>query len=497
MIAPALRTPGTEQPTNPEPAGETRPENHVDTATDAVPVNPDGAVVPLVSADQIHGDLMQAFRNGNRARLQFVRLLNAMEASRLYLELGHPNIAHYAERQFGMQRSETFEMLRVSRIIDERPLCRDAFTNGELSWSGLKMITRVASTETEEAWLSFAAEHSRSELAAEVQDAAKKNRDRPRDDRFGLPNLNVRFTVELTREEHARLRTALEKAGAEMAPSMGETQVEPRDVLLYLAERFLRTDVDGTPAGRTARTDSPYVIVYQQCKDCGRARVVTEDGPVEVPAERVNQLADAARETVEEKPDTTGNTGQPDEETPSIDRPNSTTLSRKVKLRDGGHCQNPGCQNRGPLHAHHIHHRARGGRTSLSNEVSVCATCHALIHAGLLEVTGDPVEGLAWRSRSQRLVVMDRSDERSHQLAAIPITRTESAIADSADKSNPSTPAWPTPPAHDLDALAGALVQLGLGRKDARSRVEHAWLKLKTRGEKPDPDRILTLAIAG
>jgi hypothetical protein len=71
MIAPALRTPGTAQPTNPEQAGETRPEKHVDTATDAVPVNPDGAVAPLVSADQIHGDLMQAFRDGNRARLRF------------------------------------------------------------------------------------------------------------------------------------------------------------------------------------------------------------------------------------------------------------------------------------------------------------------------------------------------------------------------------------------------------------------------------------------
>ena len=119
------------------------------------------------------------------------------------------------------------------------------------------------------------------------------------------------------------------------------------------------------------------------------------------------------------------------------------------------------------------------------------------IHAGLLEVTGDPVEGLSWRSRSQRLVVMDRPDEEARQLDAIPITRTESAIADSYDESNPSPPAWPTPPAHDLDALAGALVRLGLGRKDARSRVEHAWLELKTRGEKLDPDRILTLAIAG
>jgi hypothetical protein len=45
-------------------------------------------------------------------------------------------------------------------------------------------------------------------------------------------HLNVRFTVELTREEHARLPTALEKAGAEMAPSLAKTQVDPRRTAL-------------------------------------------------------------------------------------------------------------------------------------------------------------------------------------------------------------------------------------------------------------------------
>ena len=82
--------------------------------------------------------------------------------------LGHPTIAHYAERRFSVQRSETFEMLRVAEIVDERPACRDAFEQGRLSWSALKAITRVASAETEEAWLSFAAEHTFTELENEV-----------------------------------------------------------------------------------------------------------------------------------------------------------------------------------------------------------------------------------------------------------------------------------------------------------------------------------------
>jgi hypothetical protein len=44
-------------------------------------------------------------------------------------------------------------------------------------------------------------------------------------------------------------------------------------------------------------------------------------------------------------------------------------------------------------------YRSEGGRTILSNEVTVCERCHALIHAGLLEVTGHPGEGLTWTPR--------------------------------------------------------------------------------------------------
>lgn len=43
--------------------------------------------------------------------------------------------------------------------------------------------------------------------------------------------------------------------------------------------------------------------------------------------------------------------------------------------------------------------RSKGGRTVLSNEVTVCDRCHALIHAGLLEVTGRPGEELKWIPR--------------------------------------------------------------------------------------------------
>jgi hypothetical protein len=56
-------------------------------------------------------------------------------------------------------------------------------------------------------------------------------------------------------------------------------------------------------------------------------------------------------------------------------------LRRALRSRDGG-CQFPGCTHRRFLHAHHIHHWARGGETTLENLVQLCSYHHRLVHEG-------------------------------------------------------------------------------------------------------------------
>ena len=426
-------------------------------------------VVPLASADQIHTYLIEAFCIGNRARLRFARLLAALSSSRQYLQLGHPSIMQYAERHFDMQRSETYEHLRVAEIIDELPLCRDAFEDGKLSWSALKLITRVARSDTEESWLEFARDWSFNELRAEVQDAVRKNRSHPRTDRYGLPNLTVKFTLEVTLEEKERLETALEKAGVEIAPALGVERLEPKDVLLYMTERFLETDPEGTPEGRRERSDSPYTILYHQCPQCRRSRLMTGDGPVEVSPSSVDRLGgDAAVDALAE----------------DIDRPNPKALARRVKLRDGNQCQNPGCgrshNRKGKLHAHHIHYRSHGGRTLPVNEVSVCTRCHALLHAGLLHVSGDMDTGLNWQPRSERIserIVVDFGPD-AVALMEIPVVMA-SVTTDTVD----------------FETISVALERLGFSRKEARARVERAWSEVAKDGQALEMGELLTQAL--
>ena len=56
-------------------------------------------------------------------------------------------------------------------------------------------------------------------------------------------------------------------------------------------------------------------------------------------------------------------------------------IRRALWSRDRG-CRFPMCANRRFVHAHHVHHWAHGGRTSLDNLVLLCGFHHRLLHEG-------------------------------------------------------------------------------------------------------------------
>ena len=69
---------------------------------------------------------------------------------------------------------------------------------------------------------------------------------------------------------------------------------------------------------------------------------------------------------------------------------------RHVLVRDGGHCQVPGCRNRRYLDLHHILPRSRGGGHAPSNLVTVCSTHHELLHRDVVQVIQDEDGSLSW-----------------------------------------------------------------------------------------------------
>ncbi|WP_369730613.1 HNH endonuclease [Anaeromyxobacter sp. Fw109-5] len=75
----------------------------------------------------------------------------------------------------------------------------------------------------------------------------------------------------------------------------------------------------------------------------------------------------------------------------------SKSRSKKVRERDQGWCQVPGCSHRA-AHSHHIDFRSHGGSDDPENQVGLCAFHHLrCIHGGFLRVFGRAPDGLTWR----------------------------------------------------------------------------------------------------
>ena len=441
------------------------------------PDSPTVISAPVISADALHEMLLQSHVIGNQARRKFLEGLLAMQRSRLYLMLGFPSVVAYSEKSFGLPRSQSYEFLRVAEALESLPRLDEAFRKGELSWSALREISRVATAETEAEWLAFKEKHTFQELRAEVQDAIEKNRSRPRGDRYGLPNITVDLRFKLQKEEHVLVEAAFGKLAEELGGSLGDEKVDSKAVLLFLAERVLETDRPADLGGRIEREDSPYTVLYHVCPDCRSSRIATGEGLVEVAAEVVERVEGEA-ERVEIDPE------EEDRAVPGEDRdrPNPPQLVKKVRLRDGRVCSNPFCRRRTGLHAHHIEFRAHGGRTALSNEKLVCSVCHSLLHQGLLEIEGDPLRGVQFKPvfrRGARTSLRDLTEEFRSLSSSPRIVIAEVPESGQHEKSRMRDSHSVEDPI--AEGLIAAVRGLGYSAKQARCRVDRATTKL-TRG---------------
>ena len=110
------------------------------------------------------------------------------------------------------------------------------------------------------------------------------------------------------------------------------------------------------------------------------------------------------------------------------------------------------------------------------NEISVCTRCHALLHAGLLRISGDIDTGLSWKPRSERIALDSGPD--SATLMETPVI-TVSAHAYTAD----------------IETVSGALERLGFSRREARARAEQAWSAVAKDGQPMEEAVLLTQAL--
>jgi hypothetical protein len=330
---------------------------------------------------------------------------------------GFRSCAHWLSWRVGLEPGAARERVRVVRALGSLPGLAQALARGELSYSKVRALSRVATPETEERLLAVGragtAEHvelivrgwRRMDRKAEAQETTRRHRNRALHvypDGDGMVMIHGRLEPEIgalvmqaltaAREALYRRRQATDVPagtsvvdGSPEAPTMEQQQA---DALALVAETMLHHGIDpGAPGERY------QVVVHVDADVLADADVPGQsvlDGGARVPAGTSQRLACDANRVVM-RHDSEGRTIEVGARTRTI----PPALRRALQHRDRG-CRVPGCGL--PFgQGHHIRHWAQGGPTTLSNLAMLCRRHHRAVHEEGYQVERLPDGDLKFR----------------------------------------------------------------------------------------------------
>ena len=177
-----------------------------------------------------------------------------------------PTTAHFAQARLGLTLREAQELLRVGRKLEILEELDEAFARGAIGWCKLREISRIATPETEWAWLLYAKSHNMREIEHAVR--RKKEGDPPPkagEGEGGALQTFLNVTYRLTPKAKLAWETAFEKVSSEFPKGTSNDAI-----FMYIAELLLRTARDPE---REAKLAPIYTIVFQVGPDGGAGRI--------------------------------------------------------------------------------------------------------------------------------------------------------------------------------------------------------------------------------
>jgi hypothetical protein len=291
----------------------------------------------------------------------------------VHARIGFATFAEYIERILGFDGRMAYERLRVAENLGVLPETSAALGHGAISWSAARELTRVATEETESAWLKAAAGRTVHEVEQLVSGRCRG--DLP--DGAKLPGLERRvLKIELTAATLATFREAMAKARRDAGGHLDDDAV-----MLAMARQVL--------GGPTDEGRASYQIAITQCPDCGRAAQQSRGESIEV-GEEVVETAECDAQHVHVS--TLGG----EKRSPASQRI-PPAIRREVVRRDHGRCVVPGCRNATFLDVHHARLRSEGGDHDPEFLLTLCGAHHALTHKGQLIIEGRCSTGFVFK----------------------------------------------------------------------------------------------------
>ena len=333
------------------------------------------------SIDELDRAIVNLAARINAASYDLLVLIRRFDERAGWLRWGFQNCADWLHWRCDLSLSAAREKVRVAQALKSLPAIATAFATGELSYSKVRALTRVAGHDNEDELLSFALHTTASRVeercrelrcgtAASTDDAMRAFARRSLSVRRDPARGTMTIMVELPLEAGELIDKALDRARDTTASSNPEFSDESwaaqqADALVAMAKAYLSGDrkaSDGT-------SDHYQVTVHVD-----HTALAESKGRSGLPIESVRRIAcdgDAVVVVEDEN-------GEP----LSIGRKTRivpTAIKRALWARDKG-CRFPGCGRKRFVDAHHIEHWSAGGETSLANLMLLCTAHHRLVH---------------------------------------------------------------------------------------------------------------------
>jgi hypothetical protein len=400
-------------------------------------MEPPKVTLPGSELDRLEHEILTLCGHINAAEYRFLRLLADYDRAGGWERHGVASCVQWLNWQCGIGAVAARERVRTARALESLPLISEAFERGELSYSKVRAMTRVATRENESTLLTIALHGTATQLEKLVRkyrwvrrqyDAERvqvQHRERFLETYWEDGAWVIR--ARLPGEVGAVVKKAIEAAMA-VAEEAERDRIENQTQSNVSAEAFPASHADGTvteeldhpigarradalalmarqflateSANRGSAGDRYQVVVHidqallsdppsSSSRDPGptdtRPRCCEHDDGREIAIDTARRLAcDGALVGMVENGE-----GEP----LSVGRKTRAippAIRRALEARDRG-CRFPGCTHTRFTEGHHIEHWADGGETRLGNLITLCSFHHRLVHEGGfgLRVTDD------------------------------------------------------------------------------------------------------------
>ncbi len=371
--------------------------------------------------DRLEAEILTLCGHINAAEYRFLKLLADYDRACGWGRHGVASCVQWLNWQCGIGAVAARERVRTARALDDLPLISNAFSRGELSYSKVRALTRVATRENESTLLNIALHGTATHVERlvrkyrwvrrkhDAEHAETQHRERYLDTFWDdgalvvqarLPGevgalvkqaIEAAITVADDAETPDRVANQTQSNVSAEASAVAEEKVDRpigarrADALVLLARQFL--GADSVNAGSTG--DRYQVVVHIDhallsgapaengcCEhDDGRALAIDTARRLACDGALVGLVEDGEGEPL--------SVGRKSRAIP-------IAIRRALKARDGG-CRFPGCTHTRFTEGHHIEHWANGGETKLGNLITLCSFHHRLVHEGGfgLRVTDD------------------------------------------------------------------------------------------------------------